>query len=160
MTSNHEAAFFDFLEEYAQFLEKLDSDEKEKLAALMSNSIERIEHAISVGQANAMQIENLERRRVRLQEKAGYAGMTFSEIVECAPDEERVGLDALMRRIVMLVENVQYQSKKSVGVANDHLRMSNVMPQPAADAPGQASAYLRANEKTRRPSISMLETKI
>lgn len=157
---DYETELFNFFEEYAEFLEKLNSDEEEKLSSLLSNSIERIEHAISVGQANAKQMENMERRRIRLQEKAGYAGMTFSEIIESAPDEERVGLEALLHRVITLAENIQFQNKKSMGVARDNLHIMNLAPETLAGASKQATAYVRASEKTRVPSISLLETKI
>ena len=156
--------FFAFLDQYADFLARMAKDEEEKLRALMSNLLPRIEHAISVAQANAKQVENFELKRTRLQEQAGFGGMTFTEIIEAAPEEEQQSLDAVFRRIQSCVDEIKFHNSKSMRVA--HTNMREIDPNAAigtADDPGRtgaSGAYMRAREKTRPDQISLLRTKI
>lgn len=160
MAEKHQQELFSFLEDYAEFLAHMVKDEEEKLSALLSNLLPRIEGAISTAQANAKQMENFELTRMRLQEQAGYGGMSFSEIIENAPDEERQSLEALLMRIQGYVDDIKFHNTKSMRVARTNILEMN----PNADLSGmsQASAsgaYLKAREKTAG-SKTMLETKI
>lgn len=160
MSEKYQQELFSFLEEYADFLAHMVKDEEEKLAALLSNSLPRIESAISTAQANAKQMENFELSRMRLQEQAGYGGMSFSEIIESAPEEESQGLEALLRRIQGYVDDIKFHNTKSMRVARTNMLEMN----PNAEVPGMTSAsagsaYLKAREKTTGTK-TMLETKI
>lgn len=160
MTEKYQQELFSFLEEYADFLAYMVHDEEEKLAALLSNSLPRIEKAIATAQANAKQMENYELRRIRLQEQAGYGGASFAEIVEYAPEEEQQSLAALLQRIQNTVETIKYHNTKSMNVARTNMMERN----PGAELPGTpksaaGSAYRKAGGHSMEQH-SMLETKI
>lgn len=153
----------DFYEEYAAFLAQVLRDEEEKLQALLSNSLPRIEHAISAAQANAKQMENLELRREMLQERAGCGGKTFREILELVPQEEQAAFQSLFERIQKAVELIKFHNEKSMSVARANVKAVN----PEALMPGEQknaameNPYMRARRQAQpEHSTSLLETKI
>lgn len=146
-----------FFEEYADFMAEMAASETEKLQALISNELPRIEHAISVAQANAMKLDNMELQRIRLQERAGCEGLTFSQIIARAPDEEKQRLEALFARIQGCIEDIKQRNDKSVGVANANMRRLNVELSHSGRDASPAGAYIRAQEN--RGDMPILETK-
>lgn len=147
-----------FFEEYAEFFAHMAASEVEKLQALISNELPRIEHAISVAQANAMQMESMEQRRQKMQERANVGGMTFSQIIEQAPNEQRGRLQALFARIQESVDGIKQCNGKSMDIANANMRKMNLETVlPKADGT-PANAYMRVKEDTGRGPI--LETKV
>ncbi|MEG0018875.1 MAG: flagellar export chaperone FlgN [Hydrogenoanaerobacterium sp.] len=147
-----------FFEEYADFTSHMASSETEKVRALISNELPRIEHAISVAQANAMKLENMEQQRIKLQERAGCGGKTFSEIIENAPDEEKERLRVLFLRIQGSVEDIKQRNEKSVDIASANMRRLNIELEPRSTDTTPASAYMRVKEN--KGSGPMLETKV
>lgn len=152
----------DFYEEYAAFLAQILRDEKEKLQALLSNSLPRIEHAISEAQANTKQMENMELRREVLQEAAGFGGRTFREIIESVPEDEKAAFQALFERIQNDVEQIKFHNEKSMSVARANVKAVNpeaLMPHEQKNA--AQNPYVRASRQTQPDqSASILETKI
>lgn len=160
-TEKYEEELFSCLEEYADFLARMAKDEDEKLQALVSNSLPRIERAISVAQANAKQLESFELKRIRLQEQAGYGNMTFSEMIESAPEEERQSLEALLWRIQEYVDRIKYTNSKSMKVARVNMKEID----PAAEVPGAvhspaSDAYRKARERINGDKTMLLKAKI
>lgn len=115
------AAYRDFLEAYASFLEEMAAQTQERYGALVSFNGERMTKAMSGLQSHIMQLKNMEAKRLELAEKAGCGGLTFSELVERRPAEEREGLRVLFRRIEMAVSNVKYLNEKSLEFAKEGL---------------------------------------
>lgn len=158
-TEKYEEELFQFLEQYADFLGQMAINEEEKLQALISNSLPRIERAISNAQADAKQMENYELKRQRLQEQAGYGGMTFSEMIDYAPEEEAQSLEALLWRIEDYVGTIKFHNSKSMKVARTNMLDLN----PGAELPGAAAVngvYQKVKDRTKANNASILETKI
>ena len=151
----------DFYEEYAAFLAQVLRDEEEKLQALMSSSLPRIEHSISAAQANTKQMENMELRREMLQERAGFAKLSFREILERIPETEQSAFQALFERIRSYVEQIKFHNEKSMGMARANVKAVNpdaLLPDEEAKKMNPAKnpyAKVRQQEHT-----SILETKI
>lgn len=147
----------DFLEEYRSFFQQMEQSERDKLEALVSNELPRIEHAISIAQANTKRLENLEQRRAQLQERAGLADLTFSQLTEQLPEHRRT-LTELFGRIQACVEEIKFYNTKSMEVAKTNLMRINPDALRMQDT-GHSQPYGYAKEQlTKR--ISMLETKI
>lgn len=160
MAEKYQQELFSFLEEYADFLAHMVKDEEEKLAALLSNSLPRIEAAISTAQANAKRMENCELSRMRLQEQAGYGAMSFSEIIENAPDEERLSLEALLRRIQGYVDDIKFHNTKSMRVARTNILEMNPNADFSGTSAASASGAYRKAREDAAGGKTMLETKI
>lgn len=110
-----------FLETYASFLEEMGAQAQERYGALVSFNGERMTKAMSGLQSHIMQLKNMEAKRIELQERAGYGGLTFSELVERRPAEEREALRMLLRRIEMAVGNVKFLNERSLDFAREGL---------------------------------------
>ncbi|NLW80050.1 MAG: hypothetical protein GXY32_11680 [Ruminococcaceae bacterium] len=147
-----------FMVDYTAFLGRMRADESDKLKALGSKELSRIEHSITVAQANAKQLENYERRREALQTEAGYEGMTFRQVIMHAPKEEQDRLWQLFTRFESNVAEIRFYNDKSMTVARDNMMEKD----PASMIPGLAgkgsNPYERIREQQQGGS-NILETK-
>jgi len=157
MILNTQADFYMFLQEYADFLEEMIEAEKEKLAALVSNELVRIEHSITVQQATAMQFENMEKKRLKLQRNAGFENMTFSEIIEAAREEDQQMLSLVFRRIQQALDQIKYLNSKSMDVVKTHINLSKITTESQVN---QAYGYSKEQGMINNPKGSLLEKKI
>lgn len=157
--STTQQEFLTFVEEYTQFLEHMTDDESEKLSALNSRDIGRIERSIATSQANAKQLENYEIKRISLQAKAGYDGLTFTQLVERADPLEQGWLRQLFSRFERSVTEIRFRNDKSMAVARDNMLAID----PEAVLPGAGvkaqNPYARIKKEAADTS-SMLETKV
>lgn len=146
ITENKEV-FYDFLTEYTDFFKGMASFEQQKLEVLLENHLPEIEHAISVTQANAMQLDNLENKRIRLQSEAGLSQMSLSQLAETAPENSRGKLQNLVGELNSYIRDIKFYNSKSMHVVQVKLRM-------------QEHAVTRRTELHERTSAPIkLETK-
>lgn len=115
-------AFYRFLGEYADFMEEMEAVQKEKLDALLSKDLQRIERSIKSQQAYAMRLDNIERRRIRQQEESGLSGKPISVILEEAPQESKNELRLIYGRLQTAVSNIKYLNGKASEVAESNIR--------------------------------------
>ncbi|WMJ82888.1 hypothetical protein ACS3UN_01400 [Oscillospiraceae bacterium LTW-04] len=158
ITETQAAELFAFFEKYTSALNTMARDEKEKLNALLSNSLPRIEHAISTAQANTKLIENLESKRIALQESLGCSQLTFSQLIEEIPETHKLSLSSLFRQIQSSVDEIRFTNDKSMVVAHTNITRLNpesLVPQPNSDAAPSATPYSAAlsHQGTNAPSI-------
>ncbi len=113
-----------FLEEYAVFFEGLLVDEKSKLQTLMHGELKDIEHTISVQQVNEKKIQNIEKKREVFQAEAGYANLTFKQIIELFEGAEKQQLTEVYQRIQTAVQEVKYYNQKGIEVATTNLKLA------------------------------------
>ncbi|MDL2295072.1 hypothetical protein LJC60_10755 [Ruminococcaceae bacterium OttesenSCG-928-D13] len=149
--------FVSFMVDYTAFLARMRADENDKLAALSSRELSRIEHSISVSQANAKQLGNFEARRQALQAAAGYEGLTFRQLIELAPDEDQDRLWQLFTRFEGSVAEIRFFNDKSMAVARDNMieiDPASVLPSGKGNNP-----YERIREKQNGQG-GILETKV
>lgn len=151
--------FVSFMTGYTAFLGRMRADESEKLNALTSRELQRIEHSIAVSQANAKQLENYEARRMTLQASAGYEGMTFRQLIASVPEDERDALWKLFSQFESNVAEIRFFNDKSMAVARDNMMEID----PAAVLPGQGGTrpnnpYEKIREE-RNEQNNILETK-
>ncbi|MBP0981933.1 MAG: hypothetical protein J5968_06975 [Oscillospiraceae bacterium] len=162
LSSEQAQEMFLFFEKYVSVLYSIVQDEKEKLNSLTSNSLPRIEHAISVAQANAKQIENFEAKRVALQAALGCEGMTLSQIVEQLPESHAVSVPSLFRQLEKYVDEIRFINDKSMTVARDNMaRLNPDAPilQPSENAAQGNNPYEAAMSHQNEPQ-SIFKTKI
>lgn len=154
-TAQSREEFVSFMVDYTAFLGRMRSDETEKLSALNSRDIQRIEHSLSVCQANAKQLENYEARRGALQAAAGYGELTFRELIGKAPAEDQDHLWSLFSRFEHNVAEIRFLNDRSMSVARDN--MVAVNPESAPQGPPK-NPYEKIKEDQNRKSM-MLEQK-
>ncbi|NLM61365.1 MAG: flagellar protein FlgN [Clostridiales bacterium] len=115
-------SLFEFFKEYAQFLEEMESVQKEKLESVLSGDLQRMERSIKSQQAYAMRLENIENRRLRLQKEAGFADMTFSQLLEHAEPYMRNELRELFYRAQNAFANIKHFNEKALSITREKLR--------------------------------------
>lgn len=128
--------FYDFMLEYTEFLEETAEKEKDKLSALLSDDLKRIEHCLNEHQSTIKKTELLEKEREKLQKNLGIGGLTLKEIIEkCSDPEEKDLLNKLYIRFKTAIENVKHSNKTSLQVAQMNLRIiEETMPNGVTDA--------------------------
>ena len=161
MSTLHEhGEFVSFMGEYVAFLGQMCADEKGKLSALSSKELARIERSIATSQANAKQLENMEKKRMDLQQAAGYEGMTFRRLISAAPQSEQDALWKLFSLFEGTVAEIRFYNDKSMAVARDN--MTEIDPGVVLGKQSVArvdNPYERMREGQREQS-KILETKV
>lgn len=164
ITESQAVALFAFFEKYASALHTMAQDEKEKLNALLSNSLPRIEHAISTAQANTKLIENLEIKRLAMQDRLGCGQLTFSQLLDEIPDSNKPQLSAMFKQIQAAVNQIKFTNDKSMAVANTNMTQLNPgasIPKPGADSePTTANRYNTLHHYQSADSPSILKVKV
>lgn len=149
--------FQKFMESYAAFLEELAGAEGEKYAAMVSYDARRVDKVVTTQQAANRQLEQLEKQREEEQAAAGFAGMTFHEILAAVPAEEREGLQAVLTRFEKALLQVKYFNARSTSFAKEGLQMLGLAGQKPV-APYTADG--KNHTEGSIPSASLFETQI
>ncbi|MDD3428663.1 MAG: hypothetical protein PHG02_01490 [Oscillospiraceae bacterium] len=149
---------FCFFEKYAAFLYEMLQHEKEKLSALGSNSLPRIEHAITNAQADAKQMENMEQKRMELQETLGLGGKPFTDVIQSVPPQDTARFTAVLQRIQNYVDEIKFSNGKSMDMAR--VNLTGLNPDAAAVPPRAENANNPYAKAQLSPQQSILETKI
>ncbi|MGN1482006.1 flagellar export chaperone FlgN [Porcipelethomonas sp.] len=150
--------FYDFMNSYTVFLEETAEKEKEKLSALLSDDLKRIEHCLNEHQSTIKRTEKFEQEREELQNRLGIGGLTFKEIIAAHEDpEEKSMLEKLYTRFKVAVDNVKHANKTSLQVAQMNLKiLEEIMPSGVTDA----KCYDTKGVSSSRKNIGILNTKI
>lgn len=144
--------------EYTEFLEETAEKEKEKLSALLSDDLKRIEHCLNEHQFTIKKTERFEQEREELQKKLGIGGLTFKEIMgRCIDAEEKELLGKLYTRFVTAVDNVKHANKTSLQIAQMNLKIfEEIMPSGVTDA----KCYDVKGVSSGRKNMGLLNKKI
>lgn len=152
--------YFSFMSEYASFLEAMVDTEREKLDALLSNQLKRIEHSVSCQQAVSMQIENYEKRRLQLQTDAGFGDLPFHEMIEQVDSEEQEKLKKIFDRMRKAAEEVKFLNEKSMKLVKVNMQaLSSAVP---SDMQANSSGYTQDGvpPEWKQDRKTLFETKI
>ena len=161
--STEQKTYYSFIEEYTYFLEHMLSDEHDKLSALQSRELPKIEHSIAVSQANAKQLANYELKRASLQAKAGFEGFSFRKIIAASPDDMQNQLWDLFTRFEHSVSDIRFHNDKSMAVARDNmlaLDPTAVLPGAGNKKTAQSQNPYRQMQGRQEDQSNILETKI
>ena len=119
---------YDFFEEYLLALRGMVDAEEQKLDALFSNKGDDITRAMNLSQANAMQVENIEKKREELQSEAGLGGYTFSQIIDDAEKQYKPRLAEIFKEASNLINQIKYLNTRSMRIADSNLRLMGIKP--------------------------------
>ena len=150
--------FYDFMTEYTDFLEETAEKEKDKLSALLSDDLRRIEHCLNEHQSTVKKTELFEKEREKLQKNLGIGGLTLKEIIaRCSDPEEKDLLNKLYIRFKAAIDNVKHANKTSLQVAQTNLKiLEEAMPSAVTDA----KCYNSKGIPSIRKSMGILNKKI
>lgn len=122
-TSEKLEIFYDFLDEYTEFFDRMEQFEQQKLRTILSGGLDELDHVLAVSQANAKQLDNLERRRISLQQEAGFGSLSMGQLAEQAQAERAAKLKSQMNKLSRSLSNIRFYNSKSMEMAEFNLRM-------------------------------------
>ncbi|MCI8441145.1 MAG: flagellar protein FlgN [Provencibacterium sp.] len=130
---------------YAGYFEGLAEGEKDKLDALLSHDLQRMERSIAQQQAVEKKMEQLEELRESLQQAAGFGNMTGQQIIALLNGAEKNELEQAYKRLSDAVASVKFYNQKSMDVCKQNLQLiGSEVVDPAA--PPTYSPTQRASE--------------
>lgn len=134
-----------FMAGYAGYFEGLAEGEKDKLDALLSHDLQRMERSIAQQQAVEKKMEQLEELRESLQQAAGFGNMTGQQIIALLNGAEKNELEQAYKRLSDAVASVKFYNQKSMDVCKQNLQLiGSEVVDPAA--PPTYSPTQRASE--------------
>ena len=91
--------FISLMKEMTQFFDAFQLIEKQKLEAAASNDILRLEEIMKKEQAEILVLRGLERKQQEIQSQMGFTGLTFREMIDRTPEQERAELEKAYSRL-------------------------------------------------------------
>ena len=118
------------LEECLVECKKMLDFETEKRRALLDSDINNLGTVLQSQQATMMRLENLEKKRITAQEKAGFNEMRADEIIEKITDEaEKQSFTHTVNELRTVVEEIQRLNRISIDIAKSNLKIANTILQ-------------------------------
>ncbi len=152
----HFEEFYNFMLEYTEFFEETAAKEREKMSALLSDDLRRIERCLNEHQSTLKKTEIYETEREKLQAKIGLGGKSFRQIIAMTDGEEHEQLRKLYNRFKVAVDNVSHSNKTSLQIAETNMRIIESMSPSVNDA----KCYDNNGVSSKRRNIGILNTKI
>lgn len=113
----------DFMTEYVDFLKETESKEKDKMEALLSNDVKRVENVITEHQFTIKKMQEFEHRREVLFIDENLENMTFKDIIEIFHGEENKNLKIIYAEFSSLIANIKEFNSKSLEIASLNLKI-------------------------------------
>jgi hypothetical protein len=144
------------LEECLAECKKMLDFEAQKRKALLESDANSLTVILQSQQATMMRLENVEKKRVAAQEKAGFGDMKADEIIEKIEDnEEKNSFTVTVNELRGIVEEIQRLNKISIDIAKSNLKIANtILQQQQAD---NAGVYTSSGESANWSSSSFEE---
>ena len=132
--------------------------ETEKRRALLDSDMNNLSAVLQSQQATMMKLENLEKKRIAAQEKAGFSDMKAEEIIEKIADEkEKQSFTSTVNELRTLVEEIQKLNKISIDIAKSNLKIANTILQ---QQPNETTGVYTSTGSNAKWSSSSFEEKI
>lgn len=146
------------LEECLVECKKMLDFETEKRRALLDSDMNNLSAVLQSQQATMMKLENLEKKRISAQEKAGFSDMKAEEIIEKITDEkEKQSFTSTVNELRTLVEEIQKLNKISIDIAKSNLKIANTILQ---QQPNETTGVYTSTGSNAKWSSSSFEEKI
>lgn len=146
------------LEECLVECKKMLDFETEKRRALLDSDMNNLSGVLQSQQATMMKLENLEKKRISAQEKAGFSDMKAEEIIEKIADEkEKKSFASTINELRTLVEEIQKLNKISIDIAKSNLKIANTILQ---QQPNETTGVYTSTGSNAKWSSSSFEEKI
>ncbi len=149
--------FYGFMLGYTEFFEETAEKEKEKLSALLSDDLKRIESCLNEHQSVIKRTEQYEKERQEMQKRLGFADMTFREIINICQGEEKEQLQSLYQRFKIAIESVKHSNKTSLQVAETNIK---IMEKITKGTVTDAKCYDTHGVSSAKKNIGILNKKI
>ena len=133
--------YYDFMENYTDFYREVQKIEYEKLDALLSNDIDRIQKTMQKYESYIKKAQQMESERIELCKEMGFENMAYSEVLKHFKGSEKLQLSRQKNTLEAILKTVQYLNKKSLEYAD--MQMSFAEGDVATyNSKGQADSHL------------------
>lgn len=149
--------FYNFMLEYTEFFEQTAVLEREKMCALLSDDLRRIEKCLNEHQSTIKKAEAYENEREKLQARIGLGGKSFRQIMALTDGDEYEALRKLYNRFKTAVDNVSHSNKTSLQIAETNMKIIESMTATVNDAKCYDS---KGAQTSKRRNMGFLNTKI
>jgi hypothetical protein len=130
--------------------------ESDKRKALLESDINNLSAVLQSQQATMMKLENIEKRRIEAQEKAGFGEMKADEIIAKIDDaEQKNSFTVAVNELRAIVEEIQRLNKISIDIAKSNLKIANTILQQQQSE--NAGVYTSRGENANWASSSFEE---
>lgn len=119
--------FTEVIHHYIEVFDRLIPLEQKKLDVVKQNRVSMLEEIGKKEQAEALVMRGLEQRREKVQEKLGFQGMTFQEILEQLPREQQLETKTLFNELGDRVRTFQSLADSSKTMMEVNLHAINKM---------------------------------
>ena len=129
--------FTGVIRRYIEVFDRLIPLEQRKLDVVRQNRVSQLEEIGSKEQAEALAMRGLEQKREKAQEALGFQGLTFQEILEKLPVEQKQDMKALFNELAEKVRAFQSLSDSSRSIMEVNLHTINKMIAEQKQGKGQ-----------------------
>ena len=113
--------YYGFMEKFIAFYKEAQKAELEKLEALMSCELPRIQEAMKNYQSLIAKAQAFEDERIELCKSLGFENMAFSEVLRHFDEEQGKKLSEQKERLSSLIKTIKYLNKRSMDFVNVQL---------------------------------------
>lgn len=157
LTLENYEEFYNFMLEYTEFFEDTAAKEREKMSALLSDDLKRIEKCLNEHQSTIKKTEHYEYERQKLLEKLGLSNKSFRQIIDMAEGDEREHLKKIYERFKIAVDNVSHSNKTALQIAETNMKIiENISPSGVTDP----KCYDNNGISLKQKNIGLLNKKI
>lgn len=107
------------VKELISFFEELTKTESEKLKAVTETDMEKLDECMKKEQAAILKLRGLDKKREDIQSQLSFSGLTFSQILEKLPQDEKLELQTYFDRlntVYKAFKNADNSAKKAIEV--------------------------------------------
>lgn len=119
--------FQELIRQFIELFERMIPLEQSKLEVVSRNQVTQLEDIIKKEQAEIMALRGLDQKRERIQEELGWKDMTFQEILERLPEEQRPDMKRLFDELATHVTTFQSVTESSRTIMEVNLHAINQM---------------------------------
>ncbi len=113
--------FFKFLYDYISFYEQMEQQSMNRFEVLSSYNLAGLERAIAGDESAIKLAKQMERRRIELQQLAGFENLPFRDIIGSIDGEDRVTLQRIYDRLSELLDSIKFYNEKCQNIVKSNL---------------------------------------
>ena len=110
--------YYNFMDSYTEFYREVQNVEYEKLDALLSNDLTRIQKTMQNYETYIKKAQQFENDRIELCKELGFENMAYSEVLRHFQGMEKLKLSRQKNSLEAILKTVQYLNKKSLEYAD------------------------------------------
>ena len=119
--------FYNFMSQYTEFYFEVSANEEERMNALSSDNLTKINKILSEYQMFIKMAEQYEKKRQQLFEELGLDGKTFREIIDMETGESRDQLEDLFYDFQEAVTSARDFNRHSLEITRENIHNSDIL---------------------------------